>query len=163
MHSNGPICFRRALPDTGGVAGRVPHRLHRALRRGHFLRCVYFLLTILHQTSIFFFLRGVASKHFGNVSLRLPHPGIFASGEKQAWAEPEQLSDEKCGILDEDELANETEELYRTSGGAGYGAMNQGSDPNGGGGGWVSDWDKTEEYVQPAGTNSYQYEGGGGD
>lgn len=41
--------------------------------------------------------------------------------------------------------------------------MNQGSDPNGGGGGWVSDWDKTEEYVQPAGTNSYLYEGGGGD
>lgn len=93
--------------------------------------------------------------------------GLFASGEKQAWAEPEQLSDEKCGILDEDELANETEELYRTSGGAGYGATTQGSDPNGGGGigggGWVSDWDKTEEYVQPAGTNSYLYEGGGGD
>lgn len=82
--------------------------------------------------------------------------GIFASGEKQAWAEPEQLSNEKCGILEEDELANETEELYRTSGGAGYGAMNQGADPNGGGGGgWVSDWDKTEEYVQPAGTNNY--------
>lgn len=41
--------------------------------------------------------------------------------------------------------------------------MNQGADPNrggggeGGGGGWVSDWDKTEEYVQPAGTNSYLY------
>ncbi|TKS89973.1 Vesicular glutamate transporter 1 [Collichthys lucidus] len=95
--------------------------------------------------------------------------GVFASGEKQPWAEPEQLSDEKCGILDEDELANETEELYRTSGGAGYGAMNQGADPNGGGGmggggggGWVTDWDKTEEYVQPAGTNNYLY-GGGGD
>ena len=93
--------------------------------------------------------------------------GLFASGEKQAWAEPEQLSDEKCGILDEDELANETEELYRTSGGTGYGAMNQGADPNGGagmggGGGWVSDWDKTEEYVQPTGTNNYLY-GGEGD
>lgn len=89
--------------------------------------------------------------------------GIFASGEKQAWAEPEQLSDEKCGILDEDELANETEELYRTSGGAGYGATNQGADPNGGGGvggGWVSDWDKTEEYVQP-GVNSYLNAGDG--
>ncbi|KAG7226355.1 hypothetical protein INR49_013766, partial [Caranx melampygus] len=89
--------------------------------------------------------------HYGGVIFY----GLFASGEKQAWAEPEQLSDEKCGILDEDELANETEELYRTSGGAGYGAMNQGADPNGGGGvggggggggGWVSDWDKTEEY-----------------
>uniref|UniRef100_A0AAX7SN95 Vesicular glutamate transporter 1 n=1 Tax=Astatotilapia calliptera TaxID=8154 RepID=A0AAX7SN95_ASTCA len=102
--------------------------------------------------------------HYGGVMFY----GIFASGEKQSWAEPEQLSDEKCGILDEDELANETEELYRTSGGAGYGATNQASDPNGGGmaggggGGWVSDWDKTEEYVQPAGTNNYLY-GGEGD
>uniref|UniRef100_A0A665UZK9 Solute carrier family 17 member 7 n=1 Tax=Echeneis naucrates TaxID=173247 RepID=A0A665UZK9_ECHNA len=98
--------------------------------------------------------------HYGGVIFY----GLFASGEKQAWAEPEQLSDEKCGILDEDELANETEELYRTSGGAGYGAMKQGADPNGGGGGggWVSDWDKTEEYVQPAGTNNYLY-GGQGD
>lgn len=103
--------------------------------------------------------------HYGGVMFY----GIFASGEKQPWAEPEQLSDEKCGILDEDELANETEELYRTSGGAGYGATNQASDPNGGGmagggggGGWVSDWDKTEEYVQPAGTNNYLY-GGEGD
>uniref|UniRef100_A0AAQ4PL72 Solute carrier family 17 member 7b n=1 Tax=Gasterosteus aculeatus aculeatus TaxID=481459 RepID=A0AAQ4PL72_GASAC len=104
--------------------------------------------------------------HYGGVIFY----GLFASGEKQAWAEPEEQSDEKCGILDEDELANETEELYRTSGGGGYGAMNQGADPNGaggagggggGGGGWVSDWDKTEEYVQP-GTNNYLHEGGGG-
>ncbi len=29
------------------------------------------------------------------------------------------------------------------------------------GGGWVSDWDKTEEYVQPAGTNNYLYGGEG--
>uniref|UniRef100_A0A7N6BNS9 Vesicular glutamate transporter 1 n=1 Tax=Anabas testudineus TaxID=64144 RepID=A0A7N6BNS9_ANATE len=94
--------------------------------------------------------------HYGGVIFY----GLFASGEKQAWAEPEQQSDEKCGILDEDELANETEELYRTSGGVGYGATNQGADPNGGGGGgWVSDWDKTEEYVQPAGTNDYLYGG----
>ncbi|KAK0150179.1 Vesicular glutamate transporter 1 [Merluccius polli] len=102
--------------------------------------------------------------HYGGVIFY----GLFASGEKQAWAEPEQLSDEKCGILDEDELANETEELYRSTGaGGGYGAMNQGgADPNGGaggggggGGGWVSDWDKTEEYVQPAGTNNYLYGG----
>lgn len=88
--------------------------------------------------------------------------GLFASGEKQPWAEPEQMSDEKCGILDEDELANETEELYRTSGGGGgYGAMAQGGNPNGGaavaGRGWVADWDKTEEYVQP-GANSYSEE-----
>ncbi|CAB1312322.1 unnamed protein product [Coregonus sp. 'balchen'] len=88
--------------------------------------------------------------------------GLFASGEKQWWAEPEQLSDEKCGILDEDELANETEELYRTTGEGGYGATIQAQDPNGGGGGagtWVSDWDKTEELVQPPGTDSYLYRG----
>uniref|UniRef100_A0A8C6LBF9 Vesicular glutamate transporter 1 n=1 Tax=Nothobranchius furzeri TaxID=105023 RepID=A0A8C6LBF9_NOTFU len=91
--------------------------------------------------------------HYGGVLFY----GIFASGEKQPWAEPEELSVEKCGILDEDELANETEELYRTSGGAGYGAMNLASDPNGAGGGWVSDWDKTDEYIQPAGTNNYLY------
>uniref|UniRef100_A0A3B3TRP0 Vesicular glutamate transporter 1 n=1 Tax=Poecilia latipinna TaxID=48699 RepID=A0A3B3TRP0_9TELE len=46
--------------------------------------------------------------HYGGVVFY----GIFASGEKQPWAEPEELSVEKCGILDEDELANETEELY---------------------------------------------------
>uniref|UniRef100_A0A8C7YJK5 Vesicular glutamate transporter 1 n=1 Tax=Oryzias sinensis TaxID=183150 RepID=A0A8C7YJK5_9TELE len=49
--------------------------------------------------------------HYGGVIFY----GLFASGEKQTWAEPEELSVEKCGILDEDELANETEELYRTS------------------------------------------------
>ncbi|KAL0984301.1 hypothetical protein UPYG_G00139660 [Umbra pygmaea] len=97
--------------------------------------------------------------HYGGVIFY----GVFASGEKQWWAEPEQISDEKCGILDEDELANETDELYRTSGGGGYGATSQAGDPNGGGGGgpgtWVSDWDKTEELVQPTGTNSYLYGG----
>ncbi|XP_006871188.1 PREDICTED: vesicular glutamate transporter 3 [Chrysochloris asiatica] len=35
--------------------------------------------------------------------------GVFASGEKQDWADPENLSEEKCGILDQDELAEETE------------------------------------------------------
>lgn len=34
---------------------------------------------------------------------------IFASGEKQEWADPESLNDEKCGIIDQDELAEETE------------------------------------------------------
>ncbi|XP_048029783.1 vesicular glutamate transporter 1 [Megalobrama amblycephala] len=100
--------------------------------------------------------------HYGGVIFY----GIFASGEKQPWAEPENLSEEKCGILGEDELADETEELYRTTGGGGYGATIQSGDPNGagtGGGGaggnWVSDWDKTEEYVQPVGTNSFLYGG----
>ncbi|XP_039210004.1 vesicular glutamate transporter 3 [Crotalus tigris] len=34
---------------------------------------------------------------------------IFASGEKQEWADPESLNEEKCGILEQDELAEETE------------------------------------------------------
>ncbi|XP_030646235.1 vesicular glutamate transporter 3 [Chanos chanos] len=34
---------------------------------------------------------------------------IFASGEKQDWADPENTSDEKCGIIGQDELADETE------------------------------------------------------
>uniref|UniRef100_A0A672KZ45 Vesicular glutamate transporter 1-like n=1 Tax=Sinocyclocheilus grahami TaxID=75366 RepID=A0A672KZ45_SINGR len=97
--------------------------------------------------------------HYGGVIFY----GIFASGEKQPWADAENTSEEKCGILGEDELANETEELYRTGGQ--YGAINNphSGGPNGGGSGagWVSDWDKTEEYVQPVGTNSYLYSGEG--
>lgn len=34
---------------------------------------------------------------------------IFASGEQQEWADPEETSEDKCGIIDEDELAEETE------------------------------------------------------
>ena len=86
--------------------------------------------------------------------------GIFASGEKQPWADAEDTSDEKCGIINEDELANETEEMYRTGGGGHYGAMSQpNTGPNGGrggeggGAGWVTDWEKTEEFVQPPGYN----------
>uniref|UniRef100_A0A4W5QUX1 Vesicular glutamate transporter 1 n=1 Tax=Hucho hucho TaxID=62062 RepID=A0A4W5QUX1_9TELE len=79
--------------------------------------------------------------HYGGVIFY----GLFASGEKQWWAEPEQLSDDKCGILDEDELANETEELYRTSGGGGYGATSQAPDPNGGGGGQGAEEGEEEE------------------
>lgn len=139
------------LVDKGGVAGCVPDRLPRTLWRRFILWYVYVL----------YCQRVEMDEDFDSVYLCFA--GIFASGEKQVWAEPEELSDEKCGILDEDELANETEELYRTSGGAGYGATHQGADPNGaggiGGGGWVSDWDKTEEYVQPAGTNNYLYRG----
>lgn len=146
--------------DKGGVAGCVPDRLPRALWRCYILWYVY----VPHQPHHHHHHRRRVQMANISDSVCLCSAGIFASGEKQAWAEPEQLSDEKCGILDEDELANETEELYRTSGGGGgYGATNQGADPNGaggmGGGGWVSDWDKTEEYVQPAGTNNYLYRG----
>uniref|UniRef100_A0A6Q2XV48 Vesicular glutamate transporter 1 n=1 Tax=Esox lucius TaxID=8010 RepID=A0A6Q2XV48_ESOLU len=85
--------------------------------------------------------------HYGGVIFY----GIFASGEKQPWADQEDTSDEKCGIIDEDELANETEEMYRTGGGGHYGALSQPT------AGWVQDWDKTEEYVQPPGYNQYRF------
>ncbi|MBN3300539.1 VGLU1 protein, partial [Amia calva] len=103
--------------------------------------------------------------HYGGVIFY----GIFASGEKQPWAEPEDTSVEKCGLISEDELANETEELYRTGGG-GYGATTQYNLPSkvgglegvmevgvGGQQGWVADWDKTEKFVQQPGTDSYLY------
>ncbi|XP_059834529.1 vesicular glutamate transporter 3 [Hypanus sabinus] len=35
--------------------------------------------------------------------------GFFASGEKQDWADPEGSQEDKCGIIDQDELAEETE------------------------------------------------------
>lgn len=98
--------------------------------------------------------------------------GVFASGEKQPWADAEDTSEEKCGILDEDELADATEDMYRDGGMGQYGAMSQrplgdskvsrrgtGGRGGGGGDGWVADWEKSEEYVQPPGSNSYLYGG----
>ncbi|KAK7913214.1 hypothetical protein WMY93_013425 [Mugilogobius chulae] len=82
--------------------------------------------------------------HYGGVIFY----GIFASGEKQPWADPEQTSEEKCGFIDEDELAEETGDItqnYGAFGGAAgksYGATTQVN------GGWQANWEKTEEYVQ---------------
>uniref|UniRef100_A0A6Q2YPJ1 Major facilitator superfamily (MFS) profile domain-containing protein n=1 Tax=Esox lucius TaxID=8010 RepID=A0A6Q2YPJ1_ESOLU len=45
--------------------------------------------------------------HYGGVIFY----GIFASGEKQPWADPEMTSDEKCGFIEEDELAEETGDI----------------------------------------------------
>uniref|UniRef100_A0A8C1D0Z2 Solute carrier family 17 member 6a n=1 Tax=Cyprinus carpio carpio TaxID=630221 RepID=A0A8C1D0Z2_CYPCA len=45
--------------------------------------------------------------HYGGVIFY----GIFASGEKQPWADPEETSEEKCGFIDEDELAEETGDI----------------------------------------------------
>uniref|UniRef100_A0A674AV72 Growth arrest-specific 2b n=1 Tax=Salmo trutta TaxID=8032 RepID=A0A674AV72_SALTR len=81
--------------------------------------------------------------HYGGVIFY----GIFASGEKQPWADPELTSDEKCGFIDEDELAEETGDITQSYGalGAGpaktYGATTQN-------GGWANSWDKKEEFVQ---------------
>lgn len=82
--------------------------------------------------------------HYGGVVFY----GIFASGEKQPWADPEQTSEEKCGFIDEDELAEETGDITQgySSLAAGpaktYGATTQLN------GGWPGGWEKKEEYVQ---------------
>lgn len=82
--------------------------------------------------------------HYGGVIFY----GIFASGEKQPWADPEQTSEEKCGFIDEDELAEETGDITQSYGAFGgapaksYGATTQLN------GGWAANWEKTEEYVQ---------------
>ncbi|KAJ6654442.1 hypothetical protein lerEdw1_007035 [Lerista edwardsae] len=93
--------------------------------------------------------------HYGGVIFY----GIFASGEKQPWAEPEEQSEEKCGFINEDELADEEDEAARMAaagggGGGGYGATKSTSFANGG---WTADWDKKEEYVQEPGKDSYMY------
>nr|XP_032815942.1 vesicular glutamate transporter 2 [Petromyzon marinus] len=41
--------------------------------------------------------------HYGGVIFY----GLFASGEKQPWADPEETSDEKCGFINEDELGGD--------------------------------------------------------
>ncbi|KAK9397456.1 vesicular glutamate transporter 1 [Crotalus adamanteus] len=91
--------------------------------------------------------------HYGGVIFY----GIFASGEKQPWAEPEELTEEKCGFINEDELADEEDEAARMGAGAGgssYGATKSTSFANGG---WTADWDKKEEYIQEPGKDSYMY------
>lgn len=141
--------------DTWGVAICLPYSFPGSLWRSDFLR--------YDLTWNLVFWRAWP----GGISLNsyFFSTGLFASGEKQAWADIEDTSEEKCGIIDQDELANETEDLYR--GGGQYGAMSQpvvgsnggGTGGGGAGSGWVSDWDKSEEYVQPPGYNSYMYGG----
>ncbi|XP_063293428.1 vesicular glutamate transporter 2 [Pelobates fuscus] len=80
--------------------------------------------------------------HYGGVIFY----GIFASGEKQPWADPEQTSEEKCGFINEDELAEESGDIsqnyinYGTT--KSYGATTQVNS------GWPNGWDKREEFVQ---------------
>ncbi|KAJ8333897.1 hypothetical protein SKAU_G00412160 [Synaphobranchus kaupii] len=91
--------------------------------------------------------------HYGGVIFY----GIFASGEKQPWADPELTSEEKCGFIDEDELAEETGDITQSYGALGgpaktYGATTQLN------GGWPNGWEKKEEYVQEgAEQGSYSY------
>ncbi|KAJ7414965.1 hypothetical protein BTVI_39773 [Pitangus sulphuratus] len=92
--------------------------------------------------------------HYGGVIFY----GIFASGEKQPWADPEQTSEEKCGFIHEDELAEETGDItqnyvnYGTT--KSYGATTQVN------GGWPNGWEKREEFVQEEVQDSYNYKEG---
>ncbi|XP_073514319.1 vesicular glutamate transporter 2 [Phyllobates terribilis] len=87
--------------------------------------------------------------HYGGVIFY----GIFASGEKQPWADPEQTSDDKCGFIHEDELAEETEDISQNyinyNNTKSYGATTQVNS------GWPNGWEKREEFVQEEGQESY--------
>ncbi|TKC45187.1 hypothetical protein EI555_010228 [Monodon monoceros] len=89
--------------------------------------------------------------HYGGVIFY----AIFASGEKQPWADPEETSEEKCGFIHEDELDEETGDItqnyinYGTT--KSYGATTQAN------GGWPNDWEKKEEFVQEDVQDSYTY------
>uniref|UniRef100_A0A672UNR1 Solute carrier family 17 member 8 n=1 Tax=Strigops habroptila TaxID=2489341 RepID=A0A672UNR1_STRHB len=82
---------------------------------------------------------------------------IFASGEKQEWADPEKLNEEKCGIIDQDELAEETEMNNETfvSPKKMYGATSQNSEVQ------RREWRKQKQVTQDIEEqSSYHYENG---
>ncbi|XP_074428765.1 vesicular glutamate transporter 3 isoform X2 [Larus michahellis] len=82
---------------------------------------------------------------------------IFASGEKQEWADPENLNEEKCGIIDQDELAEETEMNNETfvSPKKMYGATSQNSRVQ------RREWRKQKQVTQDMDEQtSYHYENG---
>ncbi len=92
-------------------------------------------------------------------------------GKKQPWAEPENMSEEKCGDTRRGKTSWRMKQKSCTQpAGGGYGATIQSGDPNGAGTWRGRSWgklglrlDKTEEYVQPVGTNSFLYGGSGGE
>ncbi|XP_073401140.1 vesicular glutamate transporter 3 [Dendrobates tinctorius] len=85
--------------------------------------------------------------------------GIFASGEKQDWADPESLSEDKCGIIDNDELAEETElnneSFTSPSKKSTYGATIQSNEIRKAG--WRKQKGMTQDFDEQA---AYQYENG---
>ncbi|KAH0517226.1 Vesicular glutamate transporter 2 [Microtus ochrogaster] len=91
--------------------------------------------------------------HYGGVIFY----AIFASGEKQPWADPEETSEEKCGFIHEDELDEETGDItqnyinYGTT--KSYGATTQEN------GGWPNGWEKKEEFVQEGAQDAYTFKG----
>ncbi|NXR98870.1 VGLU3 protein, partial [Oxylabes madagascariensis] len=86
---------------------------------------VFLIAALVHYTGVIFY-------------------AIFASGEKQEWADPENLSEEKCGIIDQDELAEETEMNNETfvSPKKTYGATSQNSELQ------QREWRKQEQVTQ---------------
>ncbi|KAM8974060.1 vesicular glutamate transporter 3 isoform 1-T1 [Pelodytes ibericus] len=85
--------------------------------------------------------------------------GLFASGDKQEWADPESLSEDKCGIIDNDELAEETElnndSFTSPNKMPSYGATIQSTEVRKKG--WRKQKGMTQEVEEQ---NSYQYENG---
>ncbi|XP_040200262.1 vesicular glutamate transporter 3 [Rana temporaria] len=84
--------------------------------------------------------------------------GIFASGEKQEWADPENLSEDKCGIIENDELAEETElnnESFTSPTKKSYGATIQSNEVRRSG--WRKQKGMTQDFDEQT---SYQYENG---
>ncbi|XP_040183571.1 vesicular glutamate transporter 1 [Rana temporaria] len=90
--------------------------------------------------------------HYGGVIFY----GLFASGEKQPWAEPEETTDEKCGFINEDELAEESEDQPQGYG-VGYGSYGATQTTNFSNGGWPAEWEKKEEFIQEQGKDPYLY------
>ncbi|XP_073476492.1 vesicular glutamate transporter 3 [Aquarana catesbeiana] len=85
--------------------------------------------------------------------------GIFASGEKQEWADPENLSEDKCGIIENDELAEETElnneSFTSPTKKMSYGATIQSNEVRRSG--WRKQKGMTQDFDEQT---SYQYENG---
>ncbi|NWV71154.1 VGLU3 protein, partial [Malurus elegans] len=81
---------------------------------------------------------------------------IFASGEKQEWADPENLNEEKCGIIDQDELAEETEMNNETfvSPKKTYGATSQNSEVQ------RREWRKPQQVTEDMEEQTSYYENG---
>ncbi|NXQ24468.1 VGLU3 protein, partial [Alaudala cheleensis] len=99
---------------------------------------VFLIAALVHYTGVVFY-------------------AVFASGEKQEWADPENLSEEKCGIIDQDELAEETEMNNETfvSPKKTYGATSQNSEVQ------RREWRKQKQATQDMEEQtSYHYENG---
>ncbi|KAK2834443.1 hypothetical protein Q7C36_015144 [Tachysurus vachellii] len=91
---------------------------------------------------------------------------VHYGGEQQPWADPEETSEEKCGFINEDELAEETGDItlshapFGAQGAFGapqksYGATTQLN------GGWAGNWEKREEFIQEGAVQVYPQGGDG--